>query len=211
MIATGPGIPADTQCDIPVAQWDYLATFHDLAGSAAPLPEDLDGVSLRPVLEQGNAGQIDERDTGFVFHFPAFYTVPITAYRDGDYKLMRQLNTGEIKLFNLVEDIGETKDLSVAMPEKTTDMVRKLDAYLEKVGAWTMEEVYETRIEELEMWVERNQKEVIRIQQELEAAGLSPEKRQRLTAQLKSKQATLTRHSENLAKQPSIMASERWM
>ena len=211
MIATGPGIPADTQCDTPVAQWDYLTTFHDLAGSAAPLPEDLDGVSLRPVLEQGNAGQLDERDTGFVFHFPAFYTVPITAYRDGDYKLMRQLNTGEIKLFNLVDDMGETKDLSVAMPEKTTDMVRKLDTYLEKVGAWTMEEVYETRIEELEMWVERNQKEVIRIQQELEAAGLSPEKRQRLTVQLKSKQATLTRHSENLAKQPSIMASERWM
>ena len=211
MIATGPGIPADTQCDTPVAQWDYLTTFHDLAGSAAPLPEDLDGVSLRPVLEQGNAGQLDERDTGFVFHFPAFYTVPITAYRDGDYKLMRQLNTGEIKLFNLVEDMGETKDLSVAMPEKTTDMVRKLDAYLEKVGAWTMEEVYNARIEELKTWIERGQQEVSRIQQELEAAGLSPEKRQRLTAQLKSKQATLTRHSENLAKQPSIMASERWM
>ena len=136
MIVTGPGIPADTQCDTPVAQWDYLTTFHDLAGSAAPLPEDLDGVSLRPVLEQGNAGQLDERDTGFVFHFPAFYTVPITAYRDGDYKLMRHLNTGEIKLFNVVDDMGESKDLSQAMPEKTADMIRKLDAYLEKVGAW---------------------------------------------------------------------------
>lgn len=211
MIVTGPGIPADTQCDTPVAQWDYLATFHDLAGSAAPLPEDLDGVSLRPVLEQGNAGQLDERDTGFVFHFPAFYTVPITAYRDGDYKLMRHLNTGEIKLFNLVEDMGETKDLSKTMPEKTADMIRKLDAYLEKVGAWTMEEVYETRMEELEMCVKRGQQEVSRIKQELEAAGLSPEKRQRLTAQLKSKQATLKRHSDTLAKQPSIMASERWM
>ena len=211
MIATGPGIPADTQCDIPVAQWDYLTTFHDLAGSATPLPEDLDGVSLRPVLEQGNAGQLDERDTGFVFHFPAFYTVPITAYRDGDYKLMRQLNTGEIKLFNLVDDMGETKDLSQAMPEKTADMVRKLDAYLEKVGAWTMEEVYETRMEELEMWVERGQKEVSRILQDLEAAGLSPEKRQQFSAELKSKQATLKRHSDALAKQPSIMASERWM
>lgn len=211
MIATGPGIPANTQCDTPVAQWDLLTTFHDLAGSAAPLPEDLDGVSLRPVLEQGNAGQLDERDTGFVFHFPAFYTVPITAYRDGDYKLMRHLNTGEIKLFNLVDDMGETKDLSVAMPEKTADMVRKLDAYLEKVGAWTMEEVYKTRIEELEMWVERGQQEVSRIQQELEAAGLSPEKRQRFSAELKSKQATLKRHSDALEKQPSIMASERWM
>jgi arylsulfatase A-like enzyme len=211
MIATGPGIPADTQCDTPVAQWDYLTTFHDLAGSATPLPEDLDGVSLRPVLEQGNAGQLDERDTGFVFHFPAFYTVPITAYRDGDYKLMRQLNTGEIKLFNLVDDMGETKDLSQAMPEKTADMVRKMDAYLEKVGAWTMEEVYETRMEELGMWVDRGQQEVSRIQQDLEAAGLSPEKRQQFSAELKSKQATLKRHSDALAKQPSIMASERWM
>jgi arylsulfatase A-like enzyme len=211
MIATGPGIPADTQCDTPVAQWDYLTTFHDLAGSATPLPEDLDGVSLRPVLEQGNAGQLDERDTGFVFHFPAFYTVPITAYRDGDYKLMRQLNTGEIKLFNLVDDMGETKDLSQAMPEKTADMVRKLDAYLEKVGAWTMEEVYAARMEELEMWVERGQKEVSRIQQDLEAASLSLEQRQQFSAELKSKQATLKRHSDALAKQPSIMASERWM
>ena len=211
MIATGPGIPADTQCDTPVAQWDYLTTFHDLAGSAAPLPKDLDGVSLRPVLEQGNAGQLDERDTGFVFHFPAFYTVPITAYRDGDYKLMRQLNTGEIKLFNVVDDMGETKDLSKAMPEKTADMIRKLDAYLEKVGAWTMEEVYETRMEELEMWVVRGQQEVSRIQQDLEAPGLSLEKRQKLTAELKSKQATLTRHRKTLRKQPSIEASERWM
>ena len=49
------------------------------------------------------------------------------------------------------------------------------------------------------------------IQQELEATGLSPEKRQRFGAELKSKQATLKRHSETLEKQPSIMASERWM
>jgi uncharacterized HAD superfamily protein len=124
---------------------------------------------------------------------------------------MRQLNTGEIKLFNLVDDMGETKDLSQAMPEKTADMVRKLDAYLEKVGAWTMEEVYAARMEELEMWVERGQKEVSRIQQDLEAASLSLEQRQQFSAELESKQATLKRHSDALAKQPSIMASERWM
>ena len=46
MIASGPGIPANSQCDTPVAQWDYLKTFHDLAGSKVPLPEDLDGCLL---------------------------------------------------------------------------------------------------------------------------------------------------------------------
>jgi uncharacterized HAD superfamily protein len=90
-------------------------------------------------------------------------------------------------------------------------MVRKLDAYLEKVGAWTMEEVYAARMEELEMWVERGQKEISRIQQDLEAASLSLEQRQQFSAELESKQATLKRHSDALAKQPSIMASERWM
>ena len=76
---------------------------------------------------------------------------------------MRQLNTGEIKLFNLVDDIGETKDLAQAMPEKTAEMVRKLDAYLEKVGAWTMEEVYAARAEELEMWIERGKHEIAKL------------------------------------------------
>ena len=67
------------------------------------------------------------------------------------------------------------------------------------------------RMKELGMWVDRGQQELSRIQQDLEAAGLSPEKRQQFSAELKSKQATLKRHSDALAKQPSIMASERWM
>ena len=180
MIVSGPGIPADTQCDTPVAQWDYLSTFHDLSGSKASLPDDLDSVSLRPVLEKGNAGQLAERDTGLVFHFPAHYTVPITAYRDGDYKLMRQLNTGEIKLFNVVDDMGETQDLAQSMPEKVAEMTRKLDAYLEKIDAWTMEEVYATRTEELEMWVTRGEKEIATIEAQLGEANLSNSAQQKL-------------------------------
>ena len=211
MIASGPGIPANSQCDIPVAQWDYLTTFHDLADSKAPLPEDLDGVSLRPVLGQGNAGQLAERDTGLVFHFPAHYTVPITAYREGDYKLMRQLNTGEIKLFNLVDDMGETKDLAQAMPEKTAEMVCKLDAYLEKVGAWTMDEVYAARAEELEMWVERGKREIAELELQITTPNLSPADRKQLQAQLKSVQTNFERHSNNLERQAYLRSSERWM
>ena len=211
MSVSGPGIPANSQCDTPVAQWDYLKTFHDLADSKVPLPEDLDGISLRPALGQGNAGQLTERDTGLVFHFPAHYTVPITAYRDGDYKLMRQLNTGEIKLFNLVDDIGETKDLAQAMPEKTAEMVRKLDAYLEKVGAWTMEEVYAARAEELKLWIERGKREIAKLEQQLAAPNLSPNDRKQLQAQLKSKQNNFERHSNTLERQASLESSERWM
>ena len=180
MIVAGPGIAANSQCDKPVAQWDYLTTMHDLAGSTDALPDNLDGISLRPVLEQGNDGQLVQRDTGLVFHFPAHYTVPITSYRDGDYKLMRHLNTGEIKLFNVVRDMGESNDLSKTMPEKTVDMVRKLDAYLEKVGAWKMEEVYATRAEELEKWIADDEEKVAKINQQLRTDNLDAGLRKKL-------------------------------
>ena len=115
--------------------------------------------------------------TPVIFHFPAHYTVPITAFRSGDFKLMRHLNSGELKLFNVVKDMGETNDLTKKMPEKTTEMVRQLDAYLLEVGAWTMEEVYATRLEELEKWTFENQLKVDQLNQQLNETGLSQEDR----------------------------------
>jgi arylsulfatase A-like enzyme len=206
MIVAGPGIPANAQCDTPVAQWDYLSTLHDLSGSQAALPDDLDGISLRPVFENGNAGQLAERDTGFVFHFPAHYTVPITAYRDGDYKLMRQLNTGEIKLFNVAKDMGETTDLTKTMPEKAAEMVRRLDAYLEKVGAWTMDEVYKTRLDELRNWIARHHQEITEINRMLASKPEDTE----LKKQLNKVQINLDRHQATLEKVTSNQRSARW-
>ena len=198
MIATGPGIQANSQCDTPVAQWDYLTTLHDLAGSTAPLPDNLDGVSLRPVFENGNAGQLANRDTGFVFHFPAHYTIPVTSYRAGDYKLMRHLNTGEIKLFNVADDMGETKDLSKSMPQKTEEMVRNLDAYLKKVGAWTMDEVYITRQEELEAWIVRDKEHLAQIKQKLANAKPNSPETIKLRADQRRFESLLKHHKDNL-------------
>jgi arylsulfatase A-like enzyme len=210
MIVAGPGIAANSQCDKPVAQWDYLTTMHDLAGSKAALPDDLDGISLRPVLEQGNDGQLAKRDTGLVFHFPAHYTVPITSYRDGDYKLMRHLNSGEIKLFNVARDMGESNDLSKTMPEKTSAMVGRLDDYLEKVGAWKMEEVYETRAEELEKWIADDKEKIAKIDQQLQANDLDANERKKLQAELKSLQSRQAHHLNNLEKLRQDRKSARW-
>ena len=124
---------------------------------------------------------------------------------------MRQLNTGEIKLFDVVKDMGETNDLSKAMPEKTADMIRKLDAYLEKIGAWTMEEVYQTRIDELTMWIQRDNKEIAKTENKLAAPNLSAAERSKLKKQLESNLANRKRHTEVLAKQPDLMTYERWL
>ena len=173
---------------------------------APPPPGDLDGISLRPVLEKGNAGKLACRDTGLVFHFPAHYTVPITSYRDGDYKLMRHLNSGEMKLFNVAEDMGETRDLALAMPDKVESMARKLDAYLKKVGAWTMNEVYETRQEELETWMKRDKKKVSELEQQI-ANGNQTQKLQKELNAAKSQFAKFKKNLEQLAENRK---SSRW-
>ena len=85
------------------------------------------------------------------------------------------------------------------MPEKTAEMVRKLDAYLEKVGAWTMEEVYAARAEELKLWIERGKREIAKLEQQLAAPNLSPYDRKQLsTIKIETKQ--LRRHSNTLEK-----------
>ena len=206
MIVTGPGIPANSQCDVPVAQWDYLPTMHKLAGSEAPLPKDLDGVNLRSVLKKGNDGKLPKRDTGLVFHFPAYYTIPITSYRDGDYKLMRHLNTGETKLFNVAKDMGEANDLSKSMPEKKASMVRKLDAYLKKVGAWTMEEVYETRLEELEKWIAKHHEDIAEFNRQLKD---NPKDKKSQSGLRKAKD-DLVRHQRTFRQVTENKTSDRW-
>ncbi len=210
MIVAGPGIEANSQCDQPVAQWDYLTTIHDLAASKAVLPNDLDGISLRPVLENGNRGQLAERDTGFVFHFPAHYTTPITAYRNGDFKLMRQLNSGELKLFNVVNDMGERNDLSKELPAKTAKMVRDLDAYLKKVGAWTMQEVYATRAEELEKWIVQDQQRIADLTRQLNEPDVSELARKGLNEKLADVLAKIKHHRGNLNKLNKDRESKRW-
>jgi hypothetical protein len=180
--------------------------MHKLAGSKAPLPKDLDGVNLRSVLKKGNDGKLPTRDTGLVFHFPAYYTIPITSYRDGDYKLMRHLNTGEIKLFDVAKDMGETKDLSKSMPEKKMTMVRKLDAYLKKVGAWTMEEVYATRIEELEKWIAKHHEDIAEFNRKLE----DDPKNKKIQAGLTKAQNDLVRHQRTFGQVSANKTSDRW-
>ena len=210
MIVAGPGVAPNSQCDQPVAQWDYLTTMHDLVGSQIPLPKNLDGISLRPVFEKGNAGKLAKRDTGFVFHFPAFYTTPITSYREGDYKLMRQLNTGEVKLFNVAEDMGESKELSKEMPEKTEEMIRKLNAYLRKVDAWTMKEVYDTRQEELDEWIDKDKLRISANRKKLEGQNLKASERQKLKSEMESSLQNLKRHEKNIEELKAQRIIERW-
>jgi arylsulfatase A-like enzyme len=125
-------LPAGKRYDHPVIQLDIHATALAVAGVAAKPEWKLDGVNLLPYLEGKDAG---------VPHEALFWRFgEQMAIRKGDWKLVRpDLATdrqfGDIAkkamLFNLADDIGETKDLAAARPE----LVKEMEADWQKWNA----------------------------------------------------------------------------
>ena len=140
-VIAGPGIKAGSQCDVPIVQWDFLPTFHDLSGSESSLPPNVDGGSLRQVFKKGNKGKVKRVAPGIIHHYTCHYHPPISSIIIGDYKLMRQLNSGEFLLFNLKTDYREEKNLATSMPEKVKEMDEICRSYIKKVKGGTAEQV----------------------------------------------------------------------
>ena len=76
-------------------------------------------------------------------HFPGYLgagadswrTTPVSLIQVGDWKLMEFLEDGRQELYNLSNDIGETKNLSKEMPEKAKELYARLVAWRTEVNA----------------------------------------------------------------------------
>ena len=139
-IVRWPGVtkPAST-CEVPTAHVDIFPTFLELA--AAPKPRQvLDGESLVKLFRDPTAKL--QRDAIFQ-HFPGYLgsgpglwrTTPVSVIQAGDWKLMEYLEDGKLELYNLRDDIGETKNLAAEMPEKAKELHARLIAWRKEVNA----------------------------------------------------------------------------
>ena len=151
-VICGPGVLQGSYCDKPVAAWDFFPTINEILGGD-PLPAEYDGGSLLDVLRRGNDGQIHRGTRELIFHYPYYAGVPNTAMRDGNYKIMMNLNNYEYRLFDLSTDIGEENDLKDSMPALAQEMYDRLNQYLDDVDAEDVEEMRLARISELEGWI----------------------------------------------------------
>lgn len=100
----------------------YLPTFLELLGLKSE-GESGDGKSIAHQL-LGDQSALGQRDTLF-WHYPHFSNQlgrPAGAVRVGDYKLVESYETGETELYNLTADLGERKDLSKTMPDKSREL-----------------------------------------------------------------------------------------
>jgi arylsulfatase A-like enzyme len=139
-IAKGPGIQAGSICHEPVAGYDLLPTFYDLAGGTEPVPQELDGGSLCELLFNGGKGEVKRGHAGLYFHRPDPPNRQIqghSAWRKGDFKLIvfwtPEGSVDRTELYNLRNDISEQCDLSRQMPEKTREMLSGLLSYLREL------------------------------------------------------------------------------
>ena len=131
----GPGIKPNTLCDVPVITWDILPTIAEISQYHGALPTNLDGQSFKALLE----GKTGASDRPLYFHRPyvggAGLKPPHSAIRYGKYKLIKYLNTGQVQLYDLANDLREQNDLSKREAVIAKSLEAKLDAYLKSVGA----------------------------------------------------------------------------
>ncbi len=143
-VVAGPGIGAGTFSDVPVVGYDILPTIADLVGNKRQV-ENLDGGSFRSALENDNRGTVNRPTDAMYFHrYSDSYGH--SAIRMGDYKLVRfwqrpastadeTYTIDEIQLFDLSQDLGETKNLADEMPEKAKQLEQMLHDYLQDVDS----------------------------------------------------------------------------
>lgn len=133
LIVAWPGrIKAGSECRVPVSSVDFYPTLLEIAGITAGTPP-VDGKSFLPLL-QGRQG---EREAIF-WHYPHYSNQggkPGGAVRQGDYKLIEFYEDGRLELYNVREDIGETRDLAGEMPDKAAELHRRLQDWRRAVNA----------------------------------------------------------------------------
>jgi arylsulfatase A-like enzyme len=134
-LVRGPGIAAGSVSRVPVTGYDLLPTFYELAGGAAPLPEEIDGGSIRPVLSDPENGEVVRPSDALYFHRPR---ASMSAIRRDDYKLLirwsRQGEIAERRLHDLSVDYSETENLADEQPARADLLEKKLIEYLRSVG-----------------------------------------------------------------------------
>ena len=135
LIVRGPSIKAGSVCRVPVAGYDFLPTFYELAGGKGDLSEGLDGGSFVTLFSNPETDSVKRPIDGLVFSRPR---QGMAAIREGQWKLLAEVNPKRkfqsVKLFNVVEDIAEQHDLSATQADKAKQLQARLRTYLEAVA-----------------------------------------------------------------------------
>ncbi|MFG0333013.1 MAG: sulfatase [Maioricimonas sp. JB049] len=134
LIVRWPSVtPEGAVCDEPTISIDFWPTFAEAAGAQLSQHQTIDGLSLLPVLRDPQASLDRE---AIYFHYPHYHhNRPASAIRSGDWKLIEYFETGNVELFNLEQDISESRNVAGQRPERVVRLKRQLAQWRESVDA----------------------------------------------------------------------------
>lgn len=136
-IASWPGvIPEGVKSDTPIITMDYYPTFLEAAGVAENLVqnETLDGKSLISVFN--NPRQSIRRN--LFWHYPHYHAGgdgPYSAIRSGNWRLVEFHESGQVELYHLIKDPGETFNKSGINLKTRAQLRNRLNRWRESVAA----------------------------------------------------------------------------
>jgi arylsulfatase A-like enzyme len=136
-----PGhVPAGRSSDQPAAHIDLFPTFVEIAGKKNLPKQPLDGVSLVKLWKNPEA-KLDRAP--IYLHFPGYLeagkkgwrTTPACMMRDGDFTLLEFFEDSRLELYNVKDDLSQTKNLVKTMPDRTRELHEKMLAWRKSVNA----------------------------------------------------------------------------
>lgn len=142
LLVRWPGVvkPGSTSAEI-VNAVDFYPTLLDAAGAPKPEQQLLDGDSMVPLLKGETVG-FNQRPMFCHFPNPRLQNDDrmATSVRLGDWKLIRFYGETEdgsyvFELYNIKEDISESKNLAEANPAKVKELDTLISKWVEETGA----------------------------------------------------------------------------
>lgn len=131
-------VKAGSFSQVQVTGTDHYPTILQMAGLSLAPKDHQDGVSYLAALNN------DETPRKAMFwHSPAARPSKTgdtnsSAIIEGEWKLLDFWSTGKVELYNLKEDKSEANNLAKLMPEKTAEMLAKLNSWKKDIGAHTV-------------------------------------------------------------------------
>ena len=124
---------APKEIDFPVSGTDFYPTILDLVGIEIPTGQTIDGVSLKPLLQNGSLSQ-----RSLFWHYPHYGNQggePSSIIRKGSYKLIHYWEDNRNELYDLPNDPNEQHDLAASNKQTTDLLFAELNYFLTDVGA----------------------------------------------------------------------------
>jgi len=135
MLVRYPGVVTPgSVSSVSVTSPDFYPTLLELAGLGARPEQHVDGVSFASVLR--GAERLDRE--AIYWHYPHYGNqggTPGCSVRAGDFKLIEFFEDRHVELYNLADDLSETRDLARERADVVKELQSMLHAWLKQVDA----------------------------------------------------------------------------